>query len=464
RHRTLRATVDWSYQQLADDEQRLLRTLAVFPAGVTVAGLEWLDANLQLGRDALESAARLVDASLLTRSKTRAGSRYNQLETLRAYGLEQLDAHGERQSAESLAARATIDLLDGLTDGLRSRDEARWVRLVRSEFPNIRAVRRWLDEHDHIVDLVTLSKSMIRFSRLRDSNEIWAWSDDLLERVTDDHPERAAVLAIHAQSAWRRGDNALAIDEARQALDISGEGWAREQAWSELGSALLLIGDLDGATAAWEQEAAESRTATGRAAIALVAGYNGQLDRARQILADARGQSRSTSEDAWLDYVEAEVANTVGAADIEQLQRAIAKARSVESSFVAGVAMVTLASVYVAHGDVGRANETYEELIRHWLRSGSWTQLWTTLRNVAELVAESHPATSWEIMVAADNDANSPAVDEDARQRLDALAARLRSLLGDELPSVSLPRAAIAERALRALGDRQVSEPARSHR
>ncbi|MEM9514764.1 MAG: winged helix-turn-helix domain-containing protein [Actinomycetota bacterium] len=463
RHRTLRATVDWSYQLLTDDEQRLLRTLAVFPAGVTVAGLERLDAHLALDRDVLESAARLVDASLLIRSKTTEGSRYNQLETLRTFGLEQLDAHGERQRAQSLAAHATLDLLDGLTDGLRSRDEARWVRLVRAEFPNIRATRRWLDEHDHIVDLVTLSKSMIRYSRLRDSNEIWAWSDDLLDRVAEDHPQRAAVLAIHAQSAWRRGDNTVAIDEARQALAMADAGWAREQAWSELGSALLLIGDFDGASAAWEEEASESRTATGRAAIALVAGYSGQLDRARQIVADARGHSRSTSEDAWLDYVEAEVANTIGAADVEQLRRAIAQARSVESSFVAGVAMVTLASVYVADGDIDRANATYEELIRHWLRSGSWTQLWTTLRNVAELIADSHPATSWEILIAADDDANSPAVDEETRQRLDELIARLLPLR-DERSSVRVPRAAIAERALTALAERQVTESAPSHR
>ena len=49
RHRTLRATVEWSYQLLSEDEQRLFRHLSVFVDGVDLDTAERLAADLGLG-------------------------------------------------------------------------------------------------------------------------------------------------------------------------------------------------------------------------------------------------------------------------------------------------------------------------------------------------------------------------------------------------------------------------------
>ena len=51
RHRTLRATVEWSYQLLAEDERRLFRHLAVFVDGVDLDAAERLAADLGLASD-----------------------------------------------------------------------------------------------------------------------------------------------------------------------------------------------------------------------------------------------------------------------------------------------------------------------------------------------------------------------------------------------------------------------------
>ena len=51
RHRTLRATVEWSYQLLSDDEQRLFRHLSIFVDGVDLAAAERLAADLGLAGD-----------------------------------------------------------------------------------------------------------------------------------------------------------------------------------------------------------------------------------------------------------------------------------------------------------------------------------------------------------------------------------------------------------------------------
>ena len=82
RQRSLAATVEWSYRLLAEDERRVFRAVAVFPAGFTLEGAEAV-----AGPGAGAVVLRLVDCSLLI--PPRAGpdgrSRYVMLETLRAY-------------------------------------------------------------------------------------------------------------------------------------------------------------------------------------------------------------------------------------------------------------------------------------------------------------------------------------------------------------------------------------------
>ena len=65
RHRTLRATVEWSYRLLSEDEQRLFRHLSVFVDGVDLDTAERLGADLGLGSDPGSVLARLVDASMI---------------------------------------------------------------------------------------------------------------------------------------------------------------------------------------------------------------------------------------------------------------------------------------------------------------------------------------------------------------------------------------------------------------
>ena len=61
RHRSLAATVEWSYQLLAEAEQRVFRAVSVFPAPFTLEAAE-----VVAGQGAVPAVLRLVDCSLLS--------------------------------------------------------------------------------------------------------------------------------------------------------------------------------------------------------------------------------------------------------------------------------------------------------------------------------------------------------------------------------------------------------------
>ena len=67
RHRTLRAALDWSYQLLSKEEQRLLRHLAVFPAGFTFEAAQAVGGIGRAGQSIVEDLSSLVSKSLCER-------------------------------------------------------------------------------------------------------------------------------------------------------------------------------------------------------------------------------------------------------------------------------------------------------------------------------------------------------------------------------------------------------------
>ncbi|MGE5265198.1 MAG: AfsR/SARP family transcriptional regulator [Acidobacteriota bacterium] len=87
RHRTLRGTMDWSYDLLAEDEGSMLRQLAVFAGGWTLDAAEQV---CVVQGSALDVLTRLVDKSLVVVEGRGGQKRYRLLETVREYAFEKL--------------------------------------------------------------------------------------------------------------------------------------------------------------------------------------------------------------------------------------------------------------------------------------------------------------------------------------------------------------------------------------
>jgi non-specific serine/threonine protein kinase len=99
RQQTLRAAIDWSYELLTPDEQRLFRCLAVFRGGFTLDAVQalWSDGDKR-DQDALELLTHLVDKSLVVITSRAETRRFGLLGTIRQYAWERLESAGETEA------------------------------------------------------------------------------------------------------------------------------------------------------------------------------------------------------------------------------------------------------------------------------------------------------------------------------------------------------------------------------
>src|SRR6266852_3718563 len=123
RHRTLKATLDWSYDLLSDAERIVLRRIAPFVGHFTLEGARYVAGELGAGTgEIFDAIAGLVEKSLIATRIDETQAQYRLLDTTRAYALEKLEEHAEvdvvfRRHAEHVAGylkSQRVALLDPL--------------------------------------------------------------------------------------------------------------------------------------------------------------------------------------------------------------------------------------------------------------------------------------------------------------------------------------------------------------
>jgi len=191
RHRTLRAVVDWSWELLPEEERRLARRLAVFPAGATVES-----ASAVLGADAFDGLVALVDRSLLQLVPDTAPVRYRMLETIREYGLERLEEAGELDSARAAHARYFAELAETAEPRLRRPGQKQWFARMQDERENILAGLRYLGDSGDARGAIHLAVTLLWFWLLSGSQtESTAWLDFALAVEGDSDPDEHLIAS-----------------------------------------------------------------------------------------------------------------------------------------------------------------------------------------------------------------------------------------------------------------------------
>ena len=143
RHRTLRATVDWSHDLLDEAHRALLRRLAVFRGGWTLEAAEEVCAGGVVATgDVLDLTSDLVERSLAV---SRHG-RFRLLETIRQYAAERLEEAGEGEAHRERHARYFMRVVEQAEPALRGPDQARWLERLRAEDDNLQQALVWCRE------------------------------------------------------------------------------------------------------------------------------------------------------------------------------------------------------------------------------------------------------------------------------------------------------------------------------
>ena len=200
RQRTLRETVDWSYELLDDDERLAFERLSVFAGSFGLDGAEAILDGVS-GADVLDLVEALVSKSLLVPVDIDGFHRYRYLETIRSYAEERLEARGSTADAvdrlhSHLVTEIGVAIDQVLFGPLSGADR------LRVEIPNL---RRAFDHAIASSDVERAGSLIVPFAALRSSIDwrIHGWADEVLALPgAAGSPHEAELLALRSVDAW----------------------------------------------------------------------------------------------------------------------------------------------------------------------------------------------------------------------------------------------------------------------
>jgi predicted ATPase/class 3 adenylate cyclase len=337
RQRTLRATIDWSYQLLEPAQQWLFESLAPFIGGVRLDSAEPL-----WGQEAVEGLISLAGKSLLRRREDPDQEpRFWMLEIVREFAVEKAVEHAAADAAAERHAEYFAALAAEAAPHLNSADQGPWLDRLESELPNLRTaldrlttvnpelalrmaadlfwlwdVRGWNAEgRRRLLEVLSITngggrdraRALFGAGRLSlMADEFAASVPQLLDAIATARGANEPRLAINALSnlAWAyqslgESDHAASIDEEAIALArSSNDKWALALALNNSGDKFSMVGEFSRARLLFE-EALELRRGGEPRAIALTAANlaevtlgDGELETTAALVAEGLDHAR----------------------------------------------------------------------------------------------------------------------------------------------------------------------------
>ncbi len=436
RHASLRATLEWSYQLLDPHDQGLFCALSLFVDGFTLDAAETIAVAIDLPFEPALSVGRLVDASILEPVLDHEPARYRMLEPIRAFALTMLDDTGRRPLAVAAHAAWARSLAGFIGSCYGGPHEAAAADVLQRELVNLRAAHERACASRDLATRRALVVGLDHIATYRELPDIHTWAIDLVtDDPTDGSEHEPALFGLAARSAVMQGKIDLAEVLARHSLAQTSTDLA---ALDALSAVMMYRGRMaeaiDILLAAADASPEPADRLTLDACAALAATYLGDHDAARQY--NKVGMTIAEGCDSDLGralgyYVEGELAATSNPSTaIQHYEVALRRAAQARAGFIEGIALVGLASIQTVTGRTTDALTSYAALIQRWRRAGSWTQQWTTLRNLAETIAvvDDH-TTALTLILAAGSARAAPSLTPDVATRLDALVTECEQRL-----------------------------------
>jgi predicted ATPase len=243
RQQTLRAAIAWSYDMFTPAEQRLFRQLGVFAGGFTLEAVEALTETGPDDLDPLEAISSLVGRSVVfVEPLDETTPRYRMLETIREFALERLDASGEAAQMRRRHAEFFRDMANRAEPMLLGTPEQHtWTVQLEHAQENVRAALAWsLSADGELAVGIALAGALGWFwlmaGRLQEAQ---SWYAQILARrgEADDSLAWAKVLHGSALQLWGFADLEQAAAAEESAIDIFRSAGKRR--WLSYGLALL---------------------------------------------------------------------------------------------------------------------------------------------------------------------------------------------------------------------------------
>ncbi|MCC6791321.1 MAG: tetratricopeptide repeat protein [Thermomicrobiales bacterium] len=241
RLQSMRDAIAWSYDLLEAEEQQLFRRLAVFVGGLSLDAAEAVVRGDEGGKesaasspfpDVLDRIASLLDKSLLQQAEGISGEpRFSMLETIREFGLEQLEKSGEERTIRDAHAAWFLNVAESSRpERSGGSQQAGQLDLLELEHDNLRAALTWLEATGAIEPLIQLTGALGWFWYLRGHlTEGRNWLDRALraERSGPGNPVlRARALRSAGKLAWEQADYAgasILLDETKTLSEELGD-------------------------------------------------------------------------------------------------------------------------------------------------------------------------------------------------------------------------------------------------
>jgi predicted ATPase len=445
RHRTLRATVDWSYRLLDEPERLVFERLSVVAsrcdadAARAICGGADVDPALVL--DLLD---RLVERSLVT-ARTEGGvMRFGMLETLREYARDRLRDRGELEHMRDRHA----DWYALLADRHGQDVERDWTIEIFTEgvasFEEVRAACGWAIERDTSpLRAFRLMRPLWALAHSRHAREIATMCEASLERWPEGGGElRQVALGVAAVAHLVAGDAEASRARSAEAERAEAEGAGPALLAHRASALVAYVFDADPEAALARLETViELARSTGVPTIeaemsVLAAQATAATGRREEALALAE-PVRDRAREAGSPFIEAWAIYIIGTIVIDEPDRAeacfresLALATVTQYSLTVGNSLRQLGRLAARTGRDEEAAALFAEALAHFSTNEDHSQTWDTLRSAALLLARrGERELAARVLAGADRDPRARAVPPLETAEI----AELREELADEL-------------------------------
>jgi predicted ATPase/class 3 adenylate cyclase len=226
RQRTLRRTIEWSYDLLEAENQRLFARLGTFTGGWTLEAAEAI-CGPGLDLNVLDGLASLLDHSMLRPGEVGNGEpRFTMLETMREFAVERLALSGEGDELQRRHAEHFRKLAEEAELRLTREDRVVWLVRLERENDNLRAVLDWAERTGDAGTGLRTATAIWRFWQQRGQlSEGRARLERLLAMpgASSRSPLRVRALGALGGIAYWQNDNPVTRAAYEEAVEIARE-------------------------------------------------------------------------------------------------------------------------------------------------------------------------------------------------------------------------------------------------